>query len=319
MATNVLYEPILNPLKFQPLNPQVIPQYVSRFMDDWNFRRTIQPWQQPTCFKQVWQRSDAIRLQYTSNFLPITLKLRDRDGIVVLTQSFITKQQNELQPTFYIRQVDIDLAPFPAGFYFWERIAAGVSTFTDPFELVEGPDTDALYLEDPNPTLYLEYSHYEPHGGILFQAPFFPTMRVPGILKYKGTEADDTIYKDQNLSATLLRSVPFRVWTFILGGVGGVPPWLADKVARILGCSSLKIDGRLFTKNEGAKFEAAELEDYPMGGWSIDLVEKLNRDSIITENDIVIPGIAAAALTADLSGFGMNEDGNSYVEIISTQ
>lgn len=315
---NTLYDAYLNPVKFHSLDPSQLPQYVSRFMDDWAFRRTIQPWEERKCFLQPWNQDDSIRLQYTSNYGPITLEIRDINGLLVHSQVMDTGLQDELRPTYYLRQADIDLASFEPGLYYMQRIAAGITTVSEPFELFESPGSGDIYPDNPNPTVYIEYSHYETYGGIKFQAPFSPAIRVPAWLKFNSPAAKDTVYEDQLLNQTMVRSVPYRLFNFILGGKEGVPPWVIDKVNRIFGCSSLSIDGRLFTKNEGAAFEPNELEGYPMSGWSIEMREKLNRDSIITENDVVIPGIAAAGILIDVKGFGMNDNsGNDYQEIIA--
>jgi hypothetical protein len=227
-------------------------------------------------------------------------------------------QQDELRPSFYIRQVEIDLTPFPAGLYYLQRTAAGVVTVSEPFEIKEAPGSGELFLDDPDPTLYIEFSHYEPYNGIKFQSPFSPAIRVPGILKLKTLGSKDTIYEDQLLNQTMITSIPFRVFDFILGGHKGVPPWFVDKINRIFGCSSVSIDGRLYTKNDSASFESAELAGYPMAGYAIELREKLNQDSITTENDVVIEGIAAAALIIDNNGFGIS-DQTGYTEILSLQ
>src|SRR5687768_16703760 len=102
MAINTLYDPFLNPLKFHALDPVQLPNYVSRFMDDWAFRRTIQPWQEKVCFLLPWNKSDSQKLQYTSNFNPITLRLYNESGYLVDTVVSSTLQQDELRPDFYI-------------------------------------------------------------------------------------------------------------------------------------------------------------------------------------------------------------------------
>lgn len=312
---NVLYDSYLNPVKFIPLDNVQLPNYVSRFMDDWQFRRTIQPWDQKVCFYQPWGQSDLIKLQYTSNFSSITLRLYNEDGVLLHTQAFTTHQQDELRPTYYIRQIQVSLSSFLPGKYFFTRDAAGVITYSEPFEILDTEDSGLVCLEDQNPTLYIEYTHYEPYQGIKFFVPFTPAIRVPAILRYKQPGSKDNVYEDQLLNQTMINSVPFRIFDFIMGGNYGVPPYLIDKIARIFGCSDLSIDGRLYTKNENANFEPAILEGYPMQGWTIELREKLNRDSLITENDVVIDGIAAAALLIDNKGFGIDGGDTSYQEI----
>jgi hypothetical protein len=308
---NKLYGSYINPVSFFPLDPVRADQYTSRFLTDYQFRRTIQPWQQDSCWLQPWYQNDSIRLQYTSNFNPITLELYNEDGELLASQNFTTYHQDELRPTYYIRQTELDLAAFPPGRYFLKRIAAGNEQYSAPFEIFESPDPDEVLLNDPNPTIYIEYSNSEPYQDMKFFVPFTPAIRVPAVLTYKDTDSVDTMYRDQLLNTTMLNSVPFRVHTF---DMDLVPPFFADKIKRIFGCDSLKLDGRLFTKNEGAKWEAVTVENVPLIGGTIELVESLNREGEIIENDVEIVGVAAAALIMENKWFGMDSE-NNYVEI----
>lgn len=312
---NTLYDSYINPVKFHKLDNVQLSNYVSRFMDDWAFRRTIQPWEEKICFYQPWLQADAVKIQYTSNFNPIVLRMYDRNGLLVHTQSFTTHQQNELDPLFFLRQISVSLAGFDPGKYFFTRDLLGEIQYSEPFEILDAEDSGLICLEDQDPTLYIEFSHYEPYQGIKFFSPFEGALRVPAILKYKATGSKDNVYEDQLLNQTMINARPFRLFDFILGGNRGVPPWLIDKVSRIFGCSTLQIDGRLYTKGEGAGFEPVLLENYPAAGWSIELREKLNRDSIITENDNIIEGIAAAALLIDNKGFGIDGGDTTYQQI----
>lgn len=317
---NILYDSYLNPVKFHKLDNDQPANYVSRFMDDWAFRRTIQPWDEKVCFYQPWLQSDSIALQYTSNFNPITLRLYNEDGVLQHTQAFVTMQQDELQPLFFIREINFDLSPYPPGKYFFTRDAAGVLTYSEPFEIRDPVDSGLVELEDQDPTLLIEYAHYEPRGGIKFFTGIILRMRVPAILRYKSPGSKDNVYEDQLLNQTLVHSVNYDLWEFIAGGNWGVPPWFIKRISRAFSCSELSIDGRLYTKAaENGVFEPAILEGYPMRGWSIELREKLNRDSVITENDNIIEGIAAAALLIDARGFGIDGGANEYQEIISLQ
>lgn len=316
---NILYDSYLNPVKFHKLDNVQPAGYFSRFMDDWAFRRTIQPWEENVCFYQPWSNWDSIPLQYTSNFAPITLRLYDQDGHLMATQAFVTLQQDELQPLFFIREIVFDLSPFPPGRYFFTRDAAGVLTYSEPFEILEAEDSGAIQLENQDPTLLLEYAHYEPRGGVKFFTGIILRLRVPGILRYKNPGSKDNVYEDQLLNQTLVHAVNFRLWEFLTGGNRGIPPYFIDRISRAFSCSELKIDGRLYTKNENATFEPVILDAYPMRGWSIELREKLNRDSVITEDETIIEGVAAAALMIDARGFGIDGGANEYQEIISLQ
>lgn len=311
---NTLYDSFLNPIKFHKLDNIQPANYLSRFMDDWAFRRTIQPWQEKVCFYQLWSNYDSVNLQYTSNIGPIVLKLYDEVGSLKSTQAFNDVMQDELQPTFYIRQIAFSMSGYDPGRYFFVREIAGSPMYSEPIEIIDVEDS-GIYLENQDPTLYLEYSHYEPIQGIKWFTPFEAKIRIPGILQFKQPGAKDNIYEDQLLNMTLINSVPYRIWQLILGGNRGVPPWFVDRIARVLSLSNVSIDGRLYTKNEGASFEPSLLDAYPMAGWVIDLREKLNRDTQIIEDDLVIEGIAAAAIIMDNKGFGIDGGDTEYSQI----
>lgn len=311
---NVVYDSFINPVKFHPLDNVQPDQYVSRFMDDWAFRRTIQPWDQKVCFYQPWGQYDAVKIQYTSNVNPIILRLYDENGFLVHTQAMSTLQQDELRPTYYIRQIQINLSAFAPGKYFFTRDITGALMYSEPFEIKDIAQ-DEIDLEDQDPTLYIEFSHYEPYQEIKFFAPFEGAIRVPGIIQYKQPGSKDNIYEDQRLNQTMINAVPYRIQELIIGGNYGVPPYFIDKIARIQGCSDTKYDGRLLTKNTGADFEPTGVQDYPMKGWAIEMREKLNRDSMIIENDVIIEGLAAAAIIMDNKGFGISGGDTSYQEI----
>jgi hypothetical protein len=306
---NQILQPYLNPEKFVAVQPADVPQYISRHMDDWLFKNTQRSFEQPVNFLKPWLMDDSIRLQFTSNFVPLTLKLFTCKGKEVYSLNIDTKQQDFFKPDFFIRQVELDLGSLnlDAGEYYLRIPEA--SWIAEPFEL----------LEEAENTCYLEYKNSNFYSGVNFNIPFAPAIRVPGILKYEKPGSRDVIYPDQDESETILSSVPYRVVKFILGGQRGVPPWMIDKVARIFGCDELKIDGRLYTKADGANWEPiGEINGYPMSGWSIELREKLNRDSLIYENDVEIMGVAAAGLIVDTKGFGMDDEtSNDYLEIDS--
>ena len=307
---NTLIIPYLNPVSFKQLNPTLIPQYVSKHMDDFLFTETIRDHQQPVNYYATWLKNDAIRLQIKTNYTPVVLKLKRCDGSEVYSQNFDTKQQDEDNPGTYLRQVDLDLSIYDSGFYYLEiRVGSVPLGFvSEPFKISD---------ESKN-TILIEYSHFEKRGDIYFQSPFSPNLRVPAVIDYNDTLSKDVVFEDEPLSETLLKSTPFRIMDFKLGNAAGVPPWLSDKVKRIFGCSSLRLDGRYYTKQDGDKWERFEQKDYPMHGWAIKLRETYNRDSVTYENDSEVIGIAAAGLIVSTKGFGMNDNsGTDYIEIES--
>lgn len=302
-----IYQPLINPVKFVLVQPLLIPQYVSKHLDQWLYKNTIRDYEDNAPYHDKWLQDDSIRLQFISNFIPLTLKLFSCDGTEVYSVPLETKQQDFFNPSYYIRQIELDLATFDIGNYYLTIPEAG--WISEPFEIAE---------EFPN-SLYIEYSHSERYGGLIFDVPFEPAIRVPAVLKYQSPASKDTVYADQDESEVMLLSTPYRIWKFMLGGYRGVPPNRIDKIARIFGCDTLKIDGIDYTKNEGAAWEPIELDNYPMSGWSIEVREKINRDSLIYEDDIAIIGENNMMAVIDTKGFGLEEDGGDFLEILDVE
>lgn len=301
--------PLLTPTKWTQMSPDQVPQYVSRYMDDHRFVDTILDYEQPVIYKQAWLLSDAIRDQIKTNYGPVTVKLFRCDGSQIYSAPYDTRQQDADNPGTYIRQTDIDLSVFQTGDYYLQtNIGSG------PFVLISEPFKIATEVKN---SLLLEYSHFEKFGGVYFQSPFTPSLRIPGVLKYNDTASRDTIYEDDPADETLLRSVPYRIFDLKIGGATGIPPWLADKIKRIFCCSAVRIDGRYYTKAEGAKWERTEQALYPMQGWKIQLRLKFNEDELTFENDAAVIGIAAAAIFVGGKGFGIFDTDNDYLEIES--
>ena len=305
---NKLYISNLLPVKFNELNPVAIPQYLSQFFDYVPFENTIEDWEQHMCFYQPFQTSDLIHLQVQSNYAPLQVKIIDKQGKVYNTIALTQQLQNVLEPDMYIYQASIDISALTDGIYFL-KFEAGAT----PFILISEP----LYIKQTHlNTLLLEYHNNRLFGDVIFETGYLPSIRVPGKIKYKQPAAKDTFYEDQELNMTLLNSVPFKTWDLILGSSIGLPDYLIDKLNWVLGCSTILIDGRHFTKNEGAKFEEKSLEDYPLRGWSIEMRESRNRGRQSFENNNPNHGPNDFIVSVDSKGFGIDTNGGTEYNII---
>lgn len=304
---NILRGSYINPIQTYNLEQANLPQYSSRFMDDYMFVDQIKPWEQPVEFATDWLKADGLRLQYETNYQPLQLQILKSDGQKIFEGNFLTKQQNFFDPDFFIRQAEFALNNLDYGCYTVRVVSSGLTLHSEKIKVSESL---------PH-TLLLQYSHYERYQNIYFQSPFAPMLRVPASLKYIKTAMKSTVYEDQPLNETMVKAIPYRIFRFVLGGSVGVPPYLIDKVARIFGCNEVRIDGRYFTKNgEGAEFDANELDGYPMAGWSIEIREKYNRDGPIYENDVVVSGKNVAMAVIGTKGFGtQNTDYDTITDI----
>ena len=136
-----------------------------------------------------------------------------------------------------------------------------------------------------------------------------------GWTKYEGPKQKATVYEDQILNETALRSQKYRVWSLKIGGTpfAGIPDYFADMIGGIIGCSYLYIDGKPFTVNEGSQMEPVELEGYPMRGWGVEMRDRYTRAAITYENDDPIEGVLAVMVNVDSKGFGNSASGSQTV------
>lgn len=134
----------------------------------------------------------------------------------------------------------------------------------------------------PN-TLEIKYSHDENDFNMIFYDAVIGdednkidfTLRVEGGLKSDGFQptSSDEIYRNDRADVTTVSSTPFLVLKFSFGDSKGIPNYLADIINRIFSCYYVQINSVYYNKAENAKFEATRSDNYPMAGWTLDLVE----------------------------------------------
>lgn len=273
--------PYLNPIKLHKIDADVINDYVSKHMDDYSYLQTILPWQQVREFGQPWQLQDRLRMQFYSSFETNILSLCDRDGDEIYNESISPLLVDADDPSMKVYQPNWMLSTIDPGVYFLK-----LSCSTAPNEIY--PDGFSLFLiSEPlkflanhKNSLLLNYSHYQFKDDVIFETGFSPYIRIPGTLRLKPLSSKDSFFEDQVLSMQTLDSKPYRIWELSIGGASGIPDWLADRIGRILGCSTLTFDGKAFTKaNENSRLEEKSAANYPMRSYTIELREAENSFS----------------------------------------
>jgi hypothetical protein len=304
--------PYINPIEFyeKGFTPQA--QYNSKHINDYKFADTIYAWQQPTTFRQIWQLNDSIRLQFRSETGPITWKLYDLNGVQIDTDNFDQVLENADNPGEFIYQADIDLSGYSAGCYYFE-VELG-----SPVEKTLVSETLEFSNLFENSVL-LQYSHSSFREDVIFETDIVFTIRLNARLFYKAPASKDVIYEDQVLNETIVDSKSYDLWELQLSDERGIPDWLIRKLNGILGCDDLVIDGRNFTKSEGAKLEETNIDDYPMRGWKIELREQLNRRARYFSTTGSADQGYAVVVNTDSKGFTDDETGGSEFQILDIQ
>ncbi len=191
----------------------------------------------------------------------------------------------------------------PAGIYFLKLIitdSIGVATFYS--EPISVQATTAG-------TLAIVYDHDENDFDRKFTGPVLPSMiRIEGGMKSDGLQPGGkfTMFQDIDFNSVMLNSQPYNVEKFTFGGSYGIPNHLADKLNRVFGLSDVTIDGVKYSRNEGAKLERSGDADYPLAGWSLDLVKSENPYGE-TFTTIPIPDVPFTADTTLFTADSGNE------------
>lgn len=309
MADNQLLIPILNPVFFYKKNRSLIPQYHTKFRQDFTSREGRKPWQySPTgCYFQKWQTNDTIRLQVFSNVAPIFLVVLDCAGRVLNTLQFTQKQQNRYVPGFFIYEASYT----PAGLG-RQRIRLEIR-LGDPILQNETLESDWMDIAEDWPnTVLVEYKSSFYYGDAIFLTGWAPSFRVEGWFKMKAPGSKDTVYEDQVLNMKMIYSDPFLVEEFIMGPASGTPDWTPEFMIWALGCDELYLDGMAFTKAEGAKMAEEEVDGNPYRCWTIDLRYTNRRASRIFPIDPSLGGKKLfVGLNVEAEGFADTTIGSS--------
>lgn len=271
---NKLEFSFISPLQLVEMNPTVIPQYMSRFMDDFLLGERLTQWQVKNYF-QPWQTNDVIALQAENNMGQLQVDIIDCKLHSYLSFLMNQKQQNQFDPTTFIYESASALTPLAENIYFFRIIAGGgLKTLISEPLCVKAAHSNSLLVEYVNSTFY---------QGMIFETGILPSIRLNGLLTLKDTQAKDTLYEDQVLDMVMVQSKPYEVYQLELFQI---PDWMQKKINRIMGCNGLRIDGHYFAKNDGAKWEKDNITDNNLlADYKIELREQINRSSKIFSTD----------------------------------
>jgi hypothetical protein len=288
--------PYINPINLVEVSPTLIPQYVSRFMDDYLWANRLSVRQSGVSkYYQPWNNNDVVSVQFQNSAGQVVVYLVNCKGKKI--DSFIAtpKQQNKYQPEYFIYESHIALTPYPEGHYFFiYEIGSPVRK-----ALISEP----IYIKPQHEgTILFQYKHRTFRGNMVFETGIQPSVRVKANLKKQVPKSKDTLYEDQVLDMTILKSTPFRVFDLTLEQI---PDWYGEIFNWIMGCSDVRLDGRYYTKNgDDAKFEK-EVSAYfdALIDHKLELRESVNRNSKIFDVDEDTTEEFFLTLNVDSKGF----------------
>lgn len=304
---NKLIYPSANPLQVFVPDLTRDSRYNSKDFEDFDFPDTILPWEQRAGFCQPWQLNDVIQTQLRTNVGPVNwvLKSCETDEVIDTVQ-LDQKQESENEPGLFIYELLAPLSGYEPGCYYAEFQFGTPAVIT----VVTG---ELNFEELHENTQLAEYKHYEAREDIIFETGFFPSVRVPAIKKYTGPKQKATVYEDQVLNMSSLRSQKYRTWQWRIGLGKGIPDYFADMIGGIIGCSDFRIDGKSVTVADDAEMEANEIDGLSLRWWSVDLRDRYTRGSRTIENDVPIDAAITVMINVDSKGFGNSNTGSETI------
>lgn len=271
---NQINIPFLNPVRFVDLDPVEVPQYLTKHFDDYWFSEQLQPYETRVEYKQKYQTSDVIYLQFEANFAAIQIEVIDCEQTVLLTQSATQVRANKYMPGYYVYELTISLAAFGAGTY-WLKLNLGVGS---KLMISEPIDVATTW---PGTVLF-QYNNSKYHGDVIFETGIIFGFRCDAVIRRLDPGNERTAYRDQKLNPTMLKVRPFRAFELGIGHRVGIPDWVIDKMNWIWSCDSVQCDGKSFAVLEDSKFEDKEIDPvYPLRQWALNIQEGFNRASKI--------------------------------------
>jgi hypothetical protein len=305
------YTPYLLPVTWYDVEPTEVTQYISRHMDDYLLSERNTRWQNGG-YRQPWLMSDVIVNQFINNQGAVNIKVIDCKQNLLFATPMQQKQQNQYEPEYFIYESSQALNALPDGIYY---LLAEIGSSPNK-RLISEPIEVSSTIEN---TLLLQYKHRKYRGGVVFETGIEFSLRVHGFLRLQPPASKDTLYEDQVLDMVMVQSKPYRIWELVFfGPEGGLPDWMIDKLNWVLGCSDLRIDGKYYTKQEGAKIEEGEtLQNGLLKSYRIEMREAINRNSKVFSGEENTNEELNILLNVSSKGFfDTNEDGSSTIVTI---
>lgn len=252
MGPNSIWWSDLSPVQFVPAGQVMSNKYhtVNR-RSDW-FSKQVTNWINQNNYWNPWMTIDTIPLQFITNGLtPVTAYLYSCTGTLISTTVLSTVASTAIIAPYLLWQGNISLVGLtPGGYYLDVKAGAGGALA----ELI----SEGLNIQVDWPgTLLFEYSHSVNKATMIFDTGFVGSFRVQGYFdnlfkqKYKGA-----FYTDMPQDISILNAFQYEITSLMIGGDdGGVPDYVARKVAGFLLLDSCMIEGEKFSMNESAEWE----------------------------------------------------------------
>lgn len=303
-----VFSSFLNPLNIVKVSPEQIPQYNSRWVDDYFWMNRLNQYQQfAPKYAQPWQNNDVISLQLQGNSGQINIEVKNCKGKTVQGFIMTPKQQDSFEPSKFIYEANIAQTPFiPEGVYYYV-FKVGVAPIVDVLI------ADPVYIAQKHPrTLLIQYKNRKFKQKFIFETGIEPSIRVRGYLQQIDPESEDTEFEDQTADITITKSVPYRLFKLT---IEQIPDYMVTILNCIFGCSNVRIDGVAMTKNKEAKIESSfPSHANALKNYTMEMREAVNLDGKTFESSVISNDEITLLTNTDSKGFAdTSEEASSSI------
>lgn len=271
-------------LRFIPANKDLPSGYNTWPFDQGFFYEHIRTfYQQPTNYCQKVNLLDEIMIYFDCLATSVNIHILDpKSNIVttlvtglVYTHSAIGNLDSYYGNQYYTFIFPFTPADIPAmvAGYYYVLVEAVYAGDTDPTH-------DTMYVSECiharsnwDKTMKLTYTNDTNDYDVFWEPSGTPTpwsFRCEMAMDIDPA-SHDISFENMFWMVEKLQSIPFRVGELMVGGEQGVPPWVLDKVNRILSLDTFTIDGVLWKKETNASWSFKKADNYPMKMGSIKL------------------------------------------------
>lgn len=294
---NEIQIPSINPIKLVQDGYTPATRYNQKHFDSSLFTEQLRNFQQTRNYYQKFQTTENIYFQIIANFGPISCKLIDCNDNEIVVGTVATITTSIFTVPYAAFSCTINLSGIPEGIY-WVVVNVGTTPYT---KLISEPIHVANYHAN---TMLFEYNNSINDFGAIFQNGEIFSLRIESFFKSFTPGSNDVVFEDEPANVLKLSASPFRQFKLAFGEGIGVPDWLIDKVNRLFACDSVLIDGKYFTKAEGAKLDPINEDNYAMSGWSLDVRESKSREGLTITNNITQDQKIVVIHVVDTTFFG---------------
>lgn len=274
--------------------------HTRHFLSDW-WIDTIYDWQKynrfggikPTQFYVLKQLNDIVTIQFNvpTSGATFNLKIMSCDGTLravspsaYMTQTTIAGNVYDdggvpvpLKTIQYKFRLSDILGSTEGVFYF-------LITIDDGVEKQYISEHTSIKATQEN-TILIRYSNSVNDLDTIFSMNPDFNVRVDATLSHPINKFNPVTFRNQKTDLRQVSAKKWRVRELVIGAAEGTNSIIIDKLATILACDTIYIDGLRMLLAEGAQIEVTPFgEKYPLSTIKVELEEYKNKDSVVWGN-----------------------------------